>query len=68
VTQSSDIYELASIAGSCIDAARESAGSVSQDLLWAIDRARARDPEQRPQSAAMFAQMLRTAGRLAVID
>ena len=36
---------------------------MSDDLEWAIGTALAGDPAQRPQSAAMFAQMLRTAGR-----
>jgi len=58
-TPASDVYELASIAQACL--AR--GGTVSDDLQWAIGTALAADPAQRPQSAAMFAQMLRTAGR-----
>ena len=58
-TPASDVYELAAIAQACL--ARS--GAVSDDLEWAIGTALAADPAQRPQSAAMFAQMLRTAGR-----
>ncbi len=58
-TPASDVYELAAIAQACL--ARS--GTVSDDLEWAIGTALAADPAQRPQSAAMFAQMLRTAGR-----
>ena len=47
------------IAQSCL--ARS--GALSDDLDWAIGTALAADPAQRPQSAAMFGQMLRTAGR-----
>ena len=54
-TPASDVYELAAIAQACL--AR--GGTVSDDLGWAIGTALAADPAQRPQSAAMFAQMLR---------
>ena len=58
-TPLSDIYELAAIAQACL--ARTD--SVSDDLDWAIGTALSADPAQRPQSAAMFGQMLRMAGR-----
>ena len=58
-TPLSDIYELAAIAQACL--ARTE--SVSDDLDWAIGTALSADPAQRPQSAAMFGQMLRMAGR-----
>jgi class 3 adenylate cyclase len=60
-TPASDIYELAAIVGGCLDAARGSAGGASDQLRWAIDRSRARDPGRRPNSAAMLARMLRAA-------
>jgi class 3 adenylate cyclase len=60
-TPASDIYELAAIAQACL--AR--AGTASDDVAWAIRTALAADPAQRPQSAAMFGQMLRTAARAA---
>ena len=55
----SDIYDLAALAQSCL--ARTA--SASDDLDWAIATALANDPAQRPQTAAMFGQMLRMAGR-----
>ena len=55
----SDIYELAALAQSCL---ARTAGE-SDDLDWAIATALAPDPAQRPQTAAMFGQMLRMAGR-----
>jgi class 3 adenylate cyclase len=58
-TPLSDIYELAAIAQACL--ARTA--NVSGDLEWALGTALGADPAQRPQSAAMFGQMLRTAGR-----
>jgi len=58
-TPLSDIYELAAITQACL--ARTD--SVSDDLDWAIGTALSADPAQRPQSAAMFGQMLRMAGR-----
>jgi len=58
-TPASDVYELAAIAQACL--ARS--GVVSDDVKWAIGTALATDPAQRPQSAATFAQMVRTAGR-----
>lgn len=64
VTPASEVYELATIAGVCIDAARGTAETVPESLLWSIDQSRARDPARRPPSAAMFAQMLRTARRV----
>jgi serine/threonine protein kinase len=57
----SDIYDLASLAQSCL--ARTDA--VSGDLDWAVATALATEPAQRPQTAAMFGQMLRMAGRAA---
>ena len=63
ITPASEVYELASIAGLCLEATRGWAGAAPADLVWLIDRSRARDPARRPQSAAMFAQMLRTAVR-----
>jgi class 3 adenylate cyclase len=58
-TPLSDIYDLAAIAQACLARTEH----VSDDLDWAIGTALAADPSQRPQSAAMFGQMLRTAGR-----
>jgi class 3 adenylate cyclase len=58
-TQGSDIYELAALAQSCLSRTTAS----SDDLDWAIATALSHDPAQRPQTAAMFGQMLRMAGR-----
>jgi serine/threonine protein kinase len=58
-TPASDIYDLASLAQSCL--ARSDAAA--DDLDWAIGTALAPDPAQRPLTAAMFGQMLRMAGR-----
>jgi len=58
-TPASDIYDLAALAQSLL--AR--AGGPSDDVEWAISRALAPDPSQRPQTAAMLGQMLRMAAR-----
>ena len=58
-TPGSDVYELAALAQSCL--ARTEAAS--DDLDWAVATALSPDPAQRPQTAAMFGQMLRMAGR-----
>jgi class 3 adenylate cyclase len=55
----SDIHDLAALAQSCLARADGRSG----DLDWAIATALAPDPAQRPQTAAMFGQMLRMAGR-----
>jgi class 3 adenylate cyclase len=58
-TTGSDVYELAALAQACL---ARTAGT-SDDLDWAIATALSADPAQRPQTAAMFGQMLRMAGR-----
>ena len=60
VTPAAEIYELASVAAACLDAAGAPAPA---DLLWSVEQGRAADPARRPGTAAMFAQMLRMAVR-----
>lgn len=63
-TVAGDIYSLGTLALTYLEAAA-GAGAVPPDVMWSIQQARATDPSRRPASAAMFAQMLRTAQRFA---
>ena len=65
-TVASDVYALGSLTLSYVEAAAGGdTGAVAPDVMWSIQQARAEDPGRRPTSAAMFAQMLRTAQRFA---
>jgi hypothetical protein len=63
-TVAGDIYSLGTLALTYLEAAA-GPGAVPADVMWSIQQARATDPSRRPTSAAMFAQMLRTAQRFA---
>jgi class 3 adenylate cyclase len=65
-TVAGDIYALGSLTLAYLEAAfGDDTSAVPADIMWSIQQARADDPGRRPTSAAMFAQMLRTAQRLA---
>jgi len=68
-TVASDVYALSSLTLGYLEAAFGGhTSTVPPDVMWSIQQARADDPGRRPTSAAMFAQMLRTAQRFATTN